>query len=112
MKFKPTHIHKKTGEKVRVLRFFSFTKPKPHVEAMYERELIFAEPLKLTPPIVLGVVNVSALPVTLPVKFPKNVVALAVPLTSNSVEGVAVPIPNLPSAIILALSVLSVKNLI
>ena len=44
MKFKPTHIHKKTGETVRVLRFFSFTKPKPHVEAMYERELIFAEP--------------------------------------------------------------------
>jgi len=44
MKFKPTHIHKKTGEKVRVLRFFSFTKPKHHVEAMYHRELIFAEP--------------------------------------------------------------------
>lgn len=44
MKFKPTHIHKKTGEKVRVLKFFSFTKPKPHVEAMYHRELIYAEP--------------------------------------------------------------------
>ena len=44
MIFKPTHILKKTGEKVRVLRFFSFTKPKPHVEAMFHGELILGSP--------------------------------------------------------------------
>ena len=49
---------------------------------------IFADPLKLTPPIVLVFASIVAvpalpdiLPVTLPVKGPENAVAVAVPVT-------------------------------
>ena len=61
-------------------------------------KLIFAVPLNETPPIVLAVsraVAVSALPVTSPVSGPANAVAVAVPFTSNVVEGVTVFIPTL-----------------
>ena len=47
----------------------------------------------------------SALPVTLPVKFPENAVAVTVPLTSSFVDGVPVPIPILPELSIRILSV-------
>ena len=67
-------------------------------------KLIFALPLKDTPPIVLAVVRVAALVavVALPSKGPINDVAvtesvnLPVPLTSSVELGAVVPMPTLP----------------
>ena len=41
----------------------------------------------------------SLVNITLPLKSPMNVVALTLPLTSNSKEGFEVPIPTSPSII-------------